>query len=922
MRVWPAASLAIAALGASLVAQEQPRFTAGVELTSVDVVVVDQNGNPITDLKPDEFVIRIDNAQRKIMSAEWVSAAVPAAPVANADAVPEGYSSNETETGGRLIVIAVDEANLRFGGGRAIIAAAGKFVDALKPTDRIAAVGIGTLSVGTSFTADRTRVKATLARMTGKADSIPFTDHRIALIEATQIADGDVATLDRVIARECQGLTGGALELCTAEVEQGAQSMAIDARRQGDEFIRGLRDLLRALRPIDAPKTLVLISNGFVSRDTAMEVPELASAATAARTTIYALHLDRSFVDVEAAHAPVDPFGDDRERSVGLEMLVSASRGAIFQVAGTGENTFKRIEAEIAGYYLVGVESDPRDRDGRMHQIKVDVTRRGSVLRARRQFVLAPPVSAPSQAQQALVYALASPLPVSGLPMRAITFTLQGPERDKVQLLIHAEVGNGYTAPTPLSAGFVLRDATGRIVDTRLSKTTLVPTLAGSPSPLVYVAGASVAPGEYTLKVAAADGTRAGSVEHPVHAVLPNAGAVVTSDLIVGSSLDSRPQTRPVVSSVAWYGTMQGYMEIYGSAAATARVRYEVAADDNAPALASVNSEARQAGDGRTIFAGLAVVGMIPPGQYRMRAIVTTADASVTKLSRAFTIPSRAPRPVPTLDPGSGEVSASVKQLFLPVSEAAIAPPFDINALVSPGVVSNFLDQWVPDPPPSPATAAYLKAARSAPLKDVPPAPPEDDAFGWFVRGLAFLQRHNEASAEESFKNAMSDLTDTTVPLVYLAATFAAAGHDQQAAAAWVTALATNDELPEIYQWAAEASLRIHDVQQAQSLLEEAAQRWPDDVRWARPLAILYATVGRGQDAIAQLERHLGAHPDDQEALKLAVRWLFELHSAGASAHPDDLSRARQYAEAYQKLGGGDLPLVQRWVEFLEREKR
>ena len=39
---------------------------------------------------------------------------------------------------------------------------------------------------------------------------------------------------------------------------------------------------------------------------------------------------------------------------------------------------------------------------------------------------------------------LSSPLLLSALPVRVATFALQGPERGKVQLLIHADVGTDY----------------------------------------------------------------------------------------------------------------------------------------------------------------------------------------------------------------------------------------------------------------------------------------------------------------------------------------------------------------------------------------------------------------------------------------------------------------------------------------------
>ena len=59
-------------------------------------------------------------------------------------------------------------------------------------------------------------------------------------------------------------------------------------------------------------------------------------------------------------------------------MLAGASRGALFNVTGTGETLFDRIASELSGYYLLGVESDGRDKDGKPHPIRVDVPRKGA----------------------------------------------------------------------------------------------------------------------------------------------------------------------------------------------------------------------------------------------------------------------------------------------------------------------------------------------------------------------------------------------------------------------------------------------------------------------------------------------------------------------------------------------------------------
>ena len=53
--------------------QQPPCFQSSVEVTPVDVTVVDNRGQPIRDLSPADFSVRIDGSPRRVVSAEWVS---------------------------------------------------------------------------------------------------------------------------------------------------------------------------------------------------------------------------------------------------------------------------------------------------------------------------------------------------------------------------------------------------------------------------------------------------------------------------------------------------------------------------------------------------------------------------------------------------------------------------------------------------------------------------------------------------------------------------------------------------------------------------------------------------------------------------------------------------------------------------------
>ena len=43
-----------------------------VELTSIDLSVLDDKGKAVTDLQPSDFSVRVDGSERQVISADWI----------------------------------------------------------------------------------------------------------------------------------------------------------------------------------------------------------------------------------------------------------------------------------------------------------------------------------------------------------------------------------------------------------------------------------------------------------------------------------------------------------------------------------------------------------------------------------------------------------------------------------------------------------------------------------------------------------------------------------------------------------------------------------------------------------------------------------------------------------------------------------
>ena len=545
----------------------------------------------------------------------------------------------------------------------------------------------------------------------------------------------------------------------------------------------------------------------------------------------------------------------------------------------------------MSGYYLIGVESEGRDKDGKPHPIRVDVPRKGAIVRSRRQLVnAASDRPAPRTPRAAAAAALRSPLLSSALPVRVASVALQGPEPDRVQLLIHADVGTDYPVSKVVSLGYVITDRDGKVVDNKSADMRLLPVMNGVPSPLQYTAGASLPPGDYTLKLAVAEGDRAGSVEHAIHAALPVASGLTLSELMVGGPLEAGELLTPTIGYQINFGTVHGYLEAYGAGTEGLSMEFEVATAADAPALLNVDVPIHQVTGTRAIFTRVMPAHALPPGRYVLRAILSAAGVSVKTLTRGFEI--APPKVLLTSAEGLGLVSVDA-ELFLPIEEATMTPPFLRDLAVDEATLAPFRERV----PPS-----------------VKPA---------FDQGVVFLAAGEDTRAELSFKKAIEPDVDSTAPLALLAATFAAAGKDHEAASAWQTALVDGTDFPQIYQWLSEALLRTHDFGGARAILEEADGKWPSDTRFTKPLAMLYGTFGRGREAVRTLERYLDDRQDDRDAYFLAVQWLYTVHAGGAVVHSraEDRKRAHEYADAYVRARGPQSALVKQWVDYFDTEK-
>ena len=876
---------------------QTPVFEVGVDLVAVDVSVVDSQGRPVLGLAPEDFEIKVDGRKRQVVATEYLGRDLEPPAVGPR---PVHYSTNEGSAPGRLVLLLVDRGNIGRGSGRQALAAADRFLGSLAPSDRVGLAVVPGPGPNLEFTDEHAAIRRALKHIVGQADRAGF---QVPLSEALALVQYN----DRLRWRQFVDLECGRFaiaqqaEQCVQQMEAEATQVVLNYRERSLQSKRALETVFVSLKGVEGPKTVVLISEGLGTESPA-EVRRLAEAAAEAQITLFVLLLDSSGVDAAYRKEQLATPEEREMEAASLYDLAGLSRGAVLPVIGLADQPFQRIARELMGYYLVGFEPDPRDRDGKSHEVRVMVGRDKVTVRSRG--LLSIPATPPSP-QQVIAQALRTPLLERGLGVRVASFARPAPG-GKVKLLLAAEVAR---ASKPVSVGFVLVAAGGNVAASRM-----VPGLTGEGDLVPFAGEATVDPGTYTLRLAAVDAAgRRGSVHHETKAAVVSAGGLLISDLLLAAP--STGALRPVVDLEAGASGLLALVELASRDATTlagAAVALELAEAADGAALLRVPLEASAPdADGVRVARVTLAGGLLPPGEYVARAAVSADGKPVAALTRPFRI--AAPR--------AGEKAARAPLAALLAEQR----PYDRAELLAPELLAHFVDRMaalVPGPLPEGVAAAVAEARAGRPEAMLArlPSTGKDDARVWFLRGISYYAAGNLNAALTQLQGALLARSDFFPAAVYMGACYAAGGKDLDAIGAWQTALIGESGSPTLYQVLADALLRVREVDQAIAILDEGLAAFPEDQGLRRRLGLAHAAAGHPEQALTLLGAWVDAHPEDTRALFATLALLFDAFSreAAGTAKAEEHQRLRRYAKAYVDGKGPNREVVERWLRYLD----
>ena len=911
--------LMCAVAAASLVAQGQsesqsqsnalpqgPTFRTGIDLLTVDVSVVDREGQPVDGLLAPDFAVRIDGMPRRVVSAEQVKYDVTEARQAAVDPFETFYTTNLTPPSGRLIVIAVDQAGIRPGNARSVLMAAASFLDTLSPADRVAFYAYPAPGEWVDFTNDHLRLKSAMERVVGSRYRYPG-KYNIGLYEAIAIVEqGDRRMFFLVTQRECNLRGGLAADVCEVEIQTETEAMVRTVRRESAESLRSLETLLSQLGEIEGPKTLILLSEGIVL-DRPVELDGVIGAAAIARVSINVLLMDVPRGDITAGNRNPTR-SEDRELEVrGLRDLAGGSRGVLYNVLGRGENIFRRLASETSAYYLLGVEQAPGDRDGGRHRIDVEVRRRGVTVRSRQAFVLSSATGAGGTTPvESLTEALKSPFGVAEIPLRITTFTRQHEtDSTKVRVMLAAEVGQPGATPENFTVGYALFDSDGNVLASEAETRLLTPPNGAATAPLDYLHDIIIEPGVYSLRFGVVDSSgRRGGVVREVNAWQLAGEEFALGDLVIGEATGdvSGQSIRPGVEPRIRRG-LGAVMDLHSTSPAlldAATVLLEIAEDPDAPALMTTAATVLPGSQPTSRRAqGVILPEPLPPGRYVVRARVLRDREVAGVLVRPFFL--EAPAAMAALPPAPGLIIGDIAR-------------FDAASVLTRHTIDGMLDLVERNSPMLKEALVEARAGRySAAAVEALIAGDQEAAA--FLKGLDWFAQGQLDQAATQLQIAAGPRREFFPAAFYLGASFAAAGRDRDAAAVWQIAIGDQPRPSQAYTLFADARLRDGQPDSVIDVLKPAYERAPTDDEIGRRLAMAYLMTARYAEVLPVLHGYLSRHGTDPEALFAAVFAQYQLAThEGERLTAEDEARIARYVRSYS---GPSKELLSKYLEVI-----
>ena len=395
--------------------QEKPTFKVQVDLVTNDIIVRDEKGNFIPDLKKEEFEIFEDGVKQDISSMTVVTGgrvtnvlAPPPPPPPEGIILPATRPRNDVS--GRIFLFFVDDLHLQFhntGRIRDLFKRISK--ELVHEGDMFGIVSSGPSSIAVDMTYDKSRLEEAIKKIAG--NELKPTD----IINGPSGAEGpsEVRYRAHVAFSTVNDLLNNLESVhnrrkALVYVSDGYDFNPFQDARLGlmdpnspfaqNEFARSQNQMAQQNSDGSSAQTDPMAnqqkqSETFADADLARELGELTRQANRANVTMYTID-PRGLVGMGDIDEQVDPqqWAEYVRKSQDSLRVIAEETGGI---AVVNQNDFskalKRIDAETSDYYVLGYYSKNPDATKRRRQVEVKITRKNANAWFRKEYVLKPP---------------------------------------------------------------------------------------------------------------------------------------------------------------------------------------------------------------------------------------------------------------------------------------------------------------------------------------------------------------------------------------------------------------------------------------------------------------------------------------------------------------------------------------------------
>jgi VWFA-related protein len=170
-------------------AQQKQVFRSDVDVIAVDVAVIDGKGSPVPSLGPDDFDVTVSGKPRKVVRAAWMAYG-SSNPTSGSAAAADPAAEDAMASSNRMFVIAIDEESLEQTGAYAARNAVERFIDQLRPDDRVGIYTFPARLANFTLTNDHAMLKRSLFNLAGVRQE-PTSQFHFSVPEIIDIANGD-----------------------------------------------------------------------------------------------------------------------------------------------------------------------------------------------------------------------------------------------------------------------------------------------------------------------------------------------------------------------------------------------------------------------------------------------------------------------------------------------------------------------------------------------------------------------------------------------------------------------------------------------------------------------------------------------------------------------------------------------------------